>query len=1312
MDVLTPTKVRIFLSYGRADAGELAERLEADLSLLGFEVWRDRRKIRPGKEWDDEIEAGLRTSQLVVAVLTPHAVREESVCRDELAFARFACKLPIVPALAAPCEPPFVIFRLDYIDLTAWRDSADQYKLGFKRLIDSIQAHLRGEPPRYRRWDDRFPQFDFGPFLYDRRRDFCGREWLFQRIDAWRADPGRQRALLITGDPGIGKSAIVAQLVHLNPGGQVLAYHCCRADTPETLRPSRFIRGLAGMIASQLDAYASQLDNPQVENALAESRCETDAASALEEGILNPLHRVPTPAGGTRYLLIDALDEALAVREGPSIVNLLSPSRLDRLPGWLRIVATTRKEPDVLRRLSGLRAEEIRADEPRNLDDLERYLARRLGQPRFQESLQSSGVSAEDAIRGLREKSGGNFLWAGQALQGLEDGTYDFADLDALPPGLTGLYLAFFERHFPDSASYAPARQVLEVVTAAHQPLTAPEIAAATDLDPDYELPALLDRLAAYLPDRDGHRTLYHKSLADWLTDTTVPRPAGQFFVSPRRGHQRLADWCWTQYNRGAEKMSPYALRHLPGHLIESSRWDDLAALLCDLPFLEAKAEAGYVFDLAGDITGTVDRMPEDHSARRNLRLLSAAIGADIQFLARHPTTLFQCLWNCCWWSDCPAAAAHYDPLPGGWPTDRPPWSRPAGERLSTLLERWRADKDLRTPGCTWLCSLRPSELALGSPQLACLRGHENHVTSVAYSSDGRRIVSGSNDKTARVWDAASGAELACLRGHENHVTSVAYSPDGRRIVSGSYDKTVRVWDAASGAELACLRGHENDVTSVAHSPDGRRIVSGSRDHTVRIWEAAGGAELACLRGHANSVTSVVCSPDGRWIVSASWDEVRVWDAASGVELARLRGHKGWVRSVAYSPDGRRIVSGSGNYDETVRVWDAASGVELACLRGHEHIVTSVAYSPDGRRIVSGSHDRTVRVWDAAGGIELARLRGHEDRVLSVAYSPDGRRIASGSYDKTVRVWDAVCGAGRSRLRSHESWVLSVAFSPHGRWIVSTSFDGTLRVWDAVCGAEQACLFGHEYAVLSFAYSPDGHRIVIGSSDNLVRVWDIVRGAELACLRGHENHITSVAYSPDGRRIVSGSEDRTMRVWDAMSGAQLACLRGHKDAVLSVAYSSDGRRIVSGSRDKTVRVWDAASGAQLARFRGHEDPVLSVAYSPDSRRIVSGSGWPDRTVRVRDTASTECLEVIQGSPDVAAIAAGGNAFPWRALWRGQETLIVPVAGGDPIAWFPVPLEHITTHPSGRIWAGSVRNHLYIIKLEGEPDPKPSGENAP
>ena len=663
-------KVRLFLSYGRADAEELAERLEADLSLLGFDVWRDRRKIRSGKEWDDEIEAGLRTSQLVVAVLTPHAVREESVCRDELAFARFACKLPIVPALADQCEPPFVIFRLDYIDLTAWRDSSDQYRLGLRRLVDAVQAHLRGNRPAIAAGTTGSRSSISAPTCMTSAGTSAAGSGCSSGSTPGGADRDRHHALLITGDPGIGKSAIVAQLVHLNPGGQVLAYHCCRADTPETLRPGRFIRVLAGMIASQLEAYASQLDDPKVEAALGEARCETDPASAFEEGILNPLHRVPTPAGGTRYILIDALDEALAIRDGPSIVTLLSPSRLDRLPGWLRVVATTRKEPDVLRRLSGLRAEEIRADEPDNLDDIERFLAHRLGQPGLHERLQASGVSAVEAIRELREKSGGNFLWAMQALLGLESGGYDFAHLDALPPGLTGLYTAFFERHFRDDSSFAPARQVFEVVTAALEPLTPAEIAAAAGLDPDYELPALLDRLAAYLPDRDGRRGVYHKSFSDWLTDANPRAPPGGS-SSARAGDT-------SSWPPGAGRNTDAARRRCRPTpcatcLLNWSRppagttWRPCSATCRSW---RPRPRRGWSSTWRRTSTAPSRPCPSIIPLVITCGSSSRRCGFDIQFLARHPTTLFQCLWNRCWWYDCADAAAHYSPpVPGtGWP--------------------------------------------------------------------------------------------------------------------------------------------------------------------------------------------------------------------------------------------------------------------------------------------------------------------------------------------------------------------------------------------------------------------------------------------------------------------------------------------------------------------------------------------------------------------------------------------------------------------------------------------------------------------
>ncbi|MEP4195696.1 MAG: TIR domain-containing protein, partial [Aliishimia sp.] len=167
-------------------------------------------------------------------------------------------------------------------------------------------------------------------------------------------------------------------------------------------------------------------------------------------------------------------------------------------------------------------------------------------------------------------------------------------------------------------------------------------------------------------------------------------------------------------------------------------------------------------------------------------------------------------------------------------------------------------------------------------PEVLRISGHEDWVRSVAFSPDGRRIVSGAHDKTLRIWDTRSGDQLQVLRGHEDLVTSVAFSPDGSRIVSGSDDDTLRIWDARSGAQLQVLRGHEGSVTSVAFSPDGRRIVSGSRDDTLRIWDARSGDQMQVLQGHESSVYSVAFSLDGRRIVSGSNDNtLRIWDARS-----------------------------------------------------------------------------------------------------------------------------------------------------------------------------------------------------------------------------------------------------------------------------------------------------------------------------------------------------------------------------------------------------------------------------------------------
>ncbi|KIX03991.1 uncharacterized protein Z518_07544 [Rhinocladiella mackenziei CBS 650.93] len=291
------------------------------------------------------------------------------------------------------------------------------------------------------------------------------------------------------------------------------------------------------------------------------------------------------------------------------------------------------------------------------------------------------------------------------------------------------------------------------------------------------------------------------------------------------------------------------------------------------------------------------------------------------------------------------------------------------------------------------------------SYRLGELYGHRGSVRAVAFSPDGTTIVSGSGDRSVRIWDATTGGQLRVLTGHRYFVNSVAFSPDGTTIASGSGDRLVRIWDAATGTQLWELAGHTDPAYCVAFSPNGTTIASGSVDRSVRIWDAATGTQLRKLAGHRDLVSSVAFSPDGTTIASGSRDKsVRIWDAATGTPLWELTGHKYLVNSVAFSPDGTTIASGSG--DRSVRIWDATTGTQLRGLVGHTDPACCVAFSPNGTTIASGSVDRSVRIWDAATGTPLRKLAGHRDWVNSVAFSPDGTTIASGSRDQSVRIWN------------------------------------------------------------------------------------------------------------------------------------------------------------------------------------------------------------------------------------------------------------------------------------------------------------------
>jgi WD40 repeat protein len=557
-------------------------------------------------------------------------------------------------------------------------------------------------------------------------------------------------------------------------------------------------------------------------------------------------------------------------------------------------------------------------------------------------------------------------------------------------------------------------------------------------------------------------------------------------------------------------------------------------------------------------------------------------------------------------------------------------------------------------------------------------------------SADNHWLVTGSDDRTARLWDLKAkdpAANPVVLSGHEAAVTAVAISADNRWLVTGSHDRTARLWDLTAkdpAANPVVLRGHEAAVTVVAISADNRWLVTNS-PRTVRLWDLRtkdSAANSVVLRGHEAAVTAVAISADNRWLLTGSYDfTARVWDLTAknpAANLVVLRAHENAVNSVGISPDNHWLVTGSD--DRTARLWDLTAKDPAASpvvLRGHENVVAVVGISPDNHWLVTGSHDRTARLWDLTAKDPAANpavLRGHENLVTAVDISPDNHWLVTGSSDSTARLWDLRAkdqSANPVVLRGHEGTVFAVTISADNHWLLTGSRDKTARLWDVTAkdpAASPVVLRGHENVVTVVGISPDNHWLVTGSHDRTARLWDLTAkdpGANPAVLRGHEGLVVAVAISPDNHWLVTGSWDTTARLWDLRAkdpAASPVVLRGHESKVAAVGISPDNHWLVTGSSDSSARLWDLTAKDPAAGpvvLRGHENVVNSVGISPDNHWLVTGSD--DRTARLWDlrakdpAASPVVLRGHKGFVKAVSISAD-NHWLVSGSWDGTARL--------------------------------------------------------
>ncbi|MDQ2974885.1 MAG: WD40 repeat domain-containing protein [Acidobacteriota bacterium] len=591
------------------------------------------------------------------------------------------------------------------------------------------------------------------------------------------------------------------------------------------------------------------------------------------------------------------------------------------------------------------------------------------------------------------------------------------------------------------------------------------------------------------------------------------------------------------------------------------------------------------------------------------------------------------------------------------------------------------------------------------NPHVTTLFGHETEVRCCAFSADGKKLASGSDDGLLNLWDAISGRHLLTLTGHREAIRDCSFSPDCRHVLSVSDDRTLIVWDVDSGAKRLMV-GHDEEVVACGY-PDGGRILSGSF-FAIKIWDAMTATPVAALS--AEPSLTFICgalSMDGCYFAGLGRDgSVRIWSTETMENIRTFDNHchHGTPTACSWLPDGKRLVSAID--DATVRVWDVETGDQVMSLVGHTGRVLTCAVSPDGNRIVSGGADQILRIWASASGAEIAALTGHAGRVNACVYSPDGGRIASASSDATIRVWDAHAAESSRHVPRHGGAVMACAFSPDGRRFISASPDGplrlchdereastwflepgewiergerpvhgrpqgdaiwmlmgvTLKLWDAETGMELLRPTWHRN-ISKCMFSPSGKHFVSASYDGTLKLWDVETGTELRTLSGHGSPdmgtysgngrtILDCAYSPDGHRVISGSRDKSLGVWDAAAGIPVAILTGHEQQVVACRYSPDGARIVSASADETLRIWDARTNEPIATIVPRLGPILGCAYSPDGSTIAAIT---DRALAVWIAETTREVFRIDDirPPSRLQAGVGSGAF----FYDGRRALV-------------------------------------------------------
>lgn len=1237
----------VFVSYGHKDASEFVLRLKRDLEDRGIEpVWLDSDRIAAGQAWTTAIERGIRDSEVVLALMTEHSVREESICQDEVALARTEGKR-VLPVRVEPDVPPTLLLVRH-----SWVDFTDDYDAAFERLIQALNGDPSGLTSPLASVAGQRP-LDFGVDLARHGEHFTGRQWLFHDLDEWLAN-NTGGACLILGEPGIGKSAIAAQLARRPDCATV---HFCSAGNGDSQDPLAFVANLVASLAARVPGFGAAVAERHPE------QIRDDAVTAFRHLVVDPGRSMPAPES-QQLIVIDALDEA-ALIDGKTIVHLLA-EHADQLPPWLRIVATSRPESKIVSLLRQLNVRTLQADRPENLEDLRSYVREAL-------------ATRPDAIDLVIERSAGNFLVARRYCSALQDGTLTLERLAELPAGLASWYAKEFDDLEPDpdrfEETWAP---LLRLVVAAAAPLPFALLCKATGWSESTTNKRLL-ALASFLTVRgarsDETYAPFHRSLTDWLTDRDA---AGDYWCSPAEGARALV--AALEATEPGTPAADYALRWRVRHLLEIGQVTQARTLLEDAGFISEKIEEGLLSSLQDDLalvaakTRAPDRYLTDLEIvlRQNAHLLTP-----LEPRGSLTATLASRMGNRPELSKLAAALGdHSGPVylrPIQPLTDLP---HPALLRVFRTYHHATAV----SPDGTWLAAgSADGTLRIWDPitgrEVHTLADQTEPLTAVAFAPDGTWLAGGNRDGSVQIWDPASGDQRHVLRGHTNRITTIVIASDCTWLATAGYDEAVQIWDPVSGQHRRTLPEHTKLTTAIAIAPNGTWLATSAAGRLVRpgpgigdlldrgrirIWDAHSGDLLHVLPGRRGStgsaatVTALAIAPDMKWLAAGDNNgKVSVWDSASGQRKHLLEFHAiSSVTTLAITPDGDRLVTGGQN--GIVQIWNPHTGERYHTLSGHTHCLTTLAVAPTGTWFASAGRGGAVRIWDTRTGHECDVLTGHTDEVAALDITPDSTRLATTSKDGAVRIWSPRTGSHlRERSRLNE-WVALLQAAPDSTWCVTARVDGTIQTWDLHNGRQRHLLAGHtQKRITALAIAPDS--TWLATSDWFtIYIWDSATGKQRSTIT-RVDPITAMAIAPDSTWLATGYRDGTVKIWEPTTGAQHHTLTGPSDRVTALAVASDGTWLaVAASRYSPVRIWDTHTGMQRHTL-WHIDEVTALAISPDSTWLAIG--YQDGIVRIWDALTGIRRHTLSGHTKMISAIAIAPDGTWLTACSDTGVLI-------------------------------------------------------